>query len=60
MTAKSYGGNWRTIESTWMLSCPRYAGAYGFGRTRSEQLPGGNGEAHEKEGGARGMVRIYS
>jgi len=25
----------------WVLSCPRYAGAYGFGRTRSVQLPGG-------------------
>ncbi|MBE3135585.1 MAG: recombinase family protein [Acidobacteria bacterium] len=26
---------------TWVLACPRYAGAYGFGRTRSLQLPGG-------------------
>jgi DNA invertase Pin-like site-specific DNA recombinase len=26
---------------TWVLACPRYAGAYGFGRTRSRQLPGG-------------------
>jgi DNA invertase Pin-like site-specific DNA recombinase len=26
---------------TWVLSCPRYAGAYSFGRTRSVQLPGG-------------------
>jgi len=25
----------------WVLACPRYAGAYGFGRTRSRQLPGG-------------------
>lgn len=25
----------------WVLSSPRYAGAYGFGRTRSVQLPGG-------------------
>jgi DNA invertase Pin-like site-specific DNA recombinase len=26
---------------TWVLACPRYAGAYGFGRTRSQRLPGG-------------------
>jgi hypothetical protein len=26
---------------TWVLSCPRYAGAYGFGRTRSMKLPSG-------------------
>jgi DNA invertase Pin-like site-specific DNA recombinase len=26
---------------TWVLSCPRYAGAYGFGRTRSVRLPNG-------------------
>jgi len=26
---------------TWVLACPRYAGAYGFGRTRSRQLPNG-------------------
>jgi DNA invertase Pin-like site-specific DNA recombinase len=25
----------------WVLACPRYAGAYGFGRTRSRQLPNG-------------------
>jgi DNA invertase Pin-like site-specific DNA recombinase len=26
---------------TWVLACPRYAGAYGYGRTRSLLLPGG-------------------
>jgi DNA invertase Pin-like site-specific DNA recombinase len=26
---------------TWILACPRYAGAYGFGRTRSMKLPSG-------------------
>lgn len=26
---------------TWALACPRYAGAYGFGRTRSVKLPNG-------------------
>jgi DNA invertase Pin-like site-specific DNA recombinase len=26
---------------TWVLGCPRYAGAYGFGRTRSRKLPSG-------------------
>ena len=26
---------------TWVLACPRYAGAYGFGRTRSLKLPSG-------------------
>lgn len=25
----------------WVLACPRYAGAYSFGRTRSVQFPGG-------------------
>ena len=29
---------WRTI---WILGCPRYAGAYGFGRTRNQKLPSG-------------------
>jgi DNA invertase Pin-like site-specific DNA recombinase len=35
---------WRELayyRVTWILTCPRYAGAYGFGRTRSQQLPGG-------------------
>jgi DNA invertase Pin-like site-specific DNA recombinase len=45
-----WGGNhdgeivWRELayyRVTWVLTCPRYAGAYGFGRTRSQQLPGG-------------------
>jgi DNA invertase Pin-like site-specific DNA recombinase len=26
---------------TWVLGCPRYAGTYGFGRTRSRKLPSG-------------------
>ena len=35
---------WQTLgyyRVTWVLSCPRYAGAYAFGRTRSLRLPGG-------------------
>jgi DNA invertase Pin-like site-specific DNA recombinase len=35
---------WRPLgyyRAAWVLSCPRFAGAYGFGRTRSVQLPNG-------------------
>jgi DNA invertase Pin-like site-specific DNA recombinase len=34
---------------TWVLACPRYAGAYGFGRTRSLQLPGGGVKRTKKK-----------
>lgn len=34
---------------TWVLACPRYAGAYGFGRTRSVQLPGGRVKRTKKK-----------
>jgi DNA invertase Pin-like site-specific DNA recombinase len=33
----------------WVLACPRYAGAYGFGRTRSVQLPGGRVKRTKKK-----------
>lgn len=35
---------WRELAGhrvNWVLACPRYAGAYSFGRTRSVKLPGG-------------------
>jgi DNA invertase Pin-like site-specific DNA recombinase len=33
----------------WVLACPRYAGAYGFGRTRSLLLPGGRVKRTKKK-----------
>ena len=36
-------------RAAWVLSCPRYAGAYGFGRTRSVQLPGGRVKRTKKK-----------
>lgn len=33
----------------WVLACPRYAGAYGYGRTRSVQLPGGQVKRTKKK-----------
>jgi DNA invertase Pin-like site-specific DNA recombinase len=34
---------------TWVLSCPRYAGAYSFGRTRWHKLPSGLVKATKKK-----------
>jgi recombinase/recombinase-like zinc beta ribbon protein len=34
---------------TWVLACPRYAGAYGFGRTRSLKLPSGRVKRTKKK-----------
>jgi DNA invertase Pin-like site-specific DNA recombinase len=43
---------WRELgyyRVAWVLNCPRYAGAYGFGRTRSVQLPGGQVKRTKKK-----------
>ena len=43
---------WRQLgyyRVAWVLSCPRYAGAYGYGRTRSVQLPGGRVKRTKKK-----------
>jgi hypothetical protein len=37
---------YRTI---WVLGSPRYAGAYGFGRTRSQKLPSGKSQRTKKK-----------
>jgi DNA invertase Pin-like site-specific DNA recombinase len=42
-------GNMAYYRVAWVLSCPRYAGAYGFGRTRSVQLPGGRVKRTKKK-----------
>jgi DNA invertase Pin-like site-specific DNA recombinase len=34
---------------TWILGCPRYAGAYGYGRTRSHKLPNGLSKRTKKK-----------
>ena len=33
----------------WILACPRYAGAYGYGRTRSQKLPSGRVKRAKKK-----------
>ena len=43
---------WRPLgyyRAAWVLSCPRFAGAYGFGRTRSVQLPNGKVKRTKKK-----------
>ena len=36
-------------RAIWVLTCPRYAGAYSFGRTRSLLLPGGRVKRSKKK-----------
>jgi len=43
---------WRNLgyhRVTWVLGCPRYAGAYAFGRTRSRKLPSGQVKRTKKK-----------
>lgn len=36
-------------RATWILSCPRYAGAYAYGRSRSQKLPSGRERRTKKK-----------